>query len=85
MWQGEGGASEREGLESNAAEGREEMYADMGTGGDSLQGEETLEGVEMGVRVSAKTFVGGDEVREKDVFSITDETWLRRGREEMED
>lgn len=44
-----------------------------------------MERGETGVRIGAKVSVFGDEVGEKNVVAITNETWLTGGKEKVEE
>lgn len=55
------------------------MYAKMRNDGDGFGREEIVKGRRMGVKVGAKAFFSGDELRDEDVFAIKYEIRLTNG------
>lgn len=86
--EGEEGVSKPEDIKNEVHEEEERLYADMRNIEDSFGTEEIVEGEEMRRKTGTKNFVCGEEVREEDVFALTDETrltdWGGEVREEME-
>lgn len=74
---GRGAVSERKVFKGEVDEGGKEMYAEMGNDGDNFGKEGFVEGGEMEVGNGADVFVCGDEIGEKNVFAISEKTWLK--------
>lgn len=71
--------SEKKIFKRKIGEREQEMYGDMGNDGDGSGREQIVQVREMGVRTAGKVFVCGDEISEKDMFAVADETWFTGG------
>lgn len=85
VWEREGGFCEREVLRGMVDEGGKRMYADAGYDGEGFEVEKIVDGKELRLRIYAKVSIGREEVRKKNVFSVTDEIWLTDESEEVKE
>lgn len=65
--------------------GEERSYADMGNDGEGFGEEEIVEEGERGVGIDVRIAIRRDEVGEKNVFAIMDDTWLTVGEDEVDE